>query len=88
MDEALLSPNYSFPTTPTLDSSSFIKAIEPELINIYGNENISNEKPYEIYHFGRYWVAFGTMPSGFNGGIFKIVIDSQKSNIIYLEHGK
>ena len=70
------------------DSPTFVAAIEPILFDKYNKEQILNEKPYEIYHLDAYWVAFGTLPEGFHGGVFEIVVDSQKKKAIYISHSK
>jgi len=80
---ALAEHNCDIPTNNVIDSISFVNVIEHSLFNIYSKENILREKPYEIYHFDRYWVARGTLQQISKGGTFEGVLDVQKNRIIY-----
>lgn len=70
------------------DSLTAIKIAEPILFSIYGKDNISNQSPYETYFIDNYWVIIGTLPNGWKGGTFLIIIDSRDCRIIKITHGK
>jgi len=65
-----------------------ISVAEPILFSIYGKDNITKQRPYEIYFIDNYWVIAGTLPKGYLGGTFLIIIDSKDSEIIRITHGK
>jgi hypothetical protein len=70
------------------DSLTALNIAEPILFSIYGEDNITKQRPYEIYHVGNYWVIGGTLPKDYLGGTFLIIIDSRDNRIIKLTHGK
>lgn len=70
------------------DSLTAINIAEPLLFNIYGKDNITKQRPYEIYFIDNYWLITGTLPSGWKGGTFLIIIDSRDSKVIRITHGK
>jgi len=70
------------------ESSTAIDIAEPILFSIYGKDNITKQKPYEIYLIDNYWVITGTLPKYYLGGTFLIIIDSRDSKIIRITHGK
>jgi hypothetical protein len=85
---SLANPNSHIHVNNVTDSASFIKAIEPILFGRYGTEDIPSEKPFQIYHFGRYWVGSGSWWKGYAGGVFEIVLDAEKRKIVYVTHAK
>jgi hypothetical protein len=70
------------------DSSTAINVAEPILFSIYGKNNITEQRPYEIYFIDNYWVLTGTLPKGSAGGTFLIIIDSRNSKVLRITHGK
>ena len=70
------------------DGETAINVIEPILFTVYGKSNIRNQQPYEAYLIDNYWVISGTLPKGYLGGTFLIIIDATNSKIIRLTHGK
>ena len=70
------------------DSLTAINVAEPILFGIYGKDKIIKQRPYEIYFIDNYWVICGTLPKGYVGGTFLIIIDSRDSKIIRITHGK
>jgi hypothetical protein len=70
------------------DSLTAINIAEPILFSIYGKDNITQQRPYEIYFIDNYWVITGTLPNEYAGGTFLIIIDSKDSKIIKITHGK
>ncbi len=65
-----------------------IKVVEPILFDIYGEDNIKRQRPYEAYLIDSYWIISGTLPEGYNGGTFLIIVDATNSKVIRLTHGK
>ena len=70
------------------DKQTLIKIVEPILFKGYGRENIINQRPYEIYLFGDYWIMKGTMPHVVIGGTFAIAINRKTCKVIGITHGK
>jgi NTF2 fold immunity protein len=61
---------------------------EAILIEIYGEANITKQKPYNIYHIKNYWIMDGSLPKGSVGRTFHIIIDDRTSKVIEITHGK
>jgi len=74
--------------TVILTEKAAIKYAETVLFEIYGQENIEKQKPYEVYKIDGYWVIGGTLPKGMRGGTFLIILNSKNGEIIKLTHGK
>jgi hypothetical protein len=70
------------------DSTTAIAVAEPILFGIYGKSNITEQRPYEVYHIDHYWVLTGTLPQGWDGGTFLIIINDRNSEVIRITHGK
>lgn len=70
------------------DSLTAISVVEPILFSIYGKDNIIEQRPYEIYFIDKYWILSGTLPEGYKGGTFLIIMDSRDGKIIRVTHGK
>ena len=70
------------------DSSTAVAVAEPILFGIYGEKNINEQKPYEIYHIDNYWVLTGTLPKGWKGGTFLIIMDDRNCRVLKIIHGK
>ena len=70
------------------DKQTLIEITEPILFKVYGKENIIDERPYEIYLFGDYWIMNGTMPHDMKGGTFTIAINRKTCKVIGITHGK
>ncbi|MBS1575359.1 MAG: hypothetical protein JST09_08670 [Bacteroidetes bacterium] len=75
-------------TVVVKDSLTATTIAESVLFGIYGKTNITKQKPYEIYHIDNYWVMTGTLPKGWHGGTFLIILDDRNSEIIKITHGK
>jgi hypothetical protein len=78
-----LQPTILLPTQATA-----IAVVEPILFNIYGAQNIIKQRPYEVYLINGFWHIMGTLPKGYLGGKFEIIIDAKDSRVIFLSHGK
>ena len=70
------------------DSTTAVQMLEPILFRIYGKENIVKQQPYEINLIDHYWVMSGTLPEGWVGGVFMIIMDAQNCQVIRITHGK
>ena len=70
------------------DSLTATTIAESVLFGVYGKTNITKQKPYEIYHIDNYWLLTGTLPKGWVGGTFLIIMDDRNSQIIKITHGK
>jgi hypothetical protein len=70
------------------DKESLIEIAEPILYKVYGKEKIINQRPYEIYLFGDYWIMNGTLPRNMKGGTFSIALNRKTCKVIGIAHGK
>jgi hypothetical protein len=70
------------------EKSIAIAIAEVLLFKIYSKKNITSEQPYEIYRIDGYWYISGTLPKGYLGGTFIIIINSINGVVIRLIHGK
>lgn len=70
------------------DSLTAISVAEPILFGIYGKDQITNQRPYEIYFIDNYWIINGRLSGKCSGGVFLIIIDSRDSKIVKIIHGK
>lgn len=67
------------------DEAAAIKISEAILVNIYGQQCLDRERPYEIYRFDRHWVLRGTMAEKL-GGTFFIIIDAKTAEVLRITH--
>lgn len=70
------------------DKVTAIAVVEPILFKIYGKKNIVNERPYECYFIDGHWYISGTLPKGWHGGVFEIIISAKDGGVIKLIHGQ
>lgn len=70
------------------ESNTAIKIAEAILFDIYGTENIEEQKPYEKYLIKDHWVILGTLPERSMGGTFLIIIDAKNAQVLKITHGK
>lgn len=76
-------------TGKVTDESSAIKAAEPILFNIYGEKNIKQQRPYQVYNTQKYWVIWGTLNEEYSlGGVFLIILNAQNNRVLRIIHGK
>lgn len=65
-----------------------IDVAEPILFSVYGKKHILGEKPYHCTLVDKYWVISGSLPAGYEGGVFLIIMDATNAKVIKLIHGK
>jgi len=65
-----------------------IAVAEPVLFNIYGKQQIVQERPYEAYLINGYWYISGTLPEEYEGGTFEIIIEANNGRVVHLIHDK
>jgi len=70
------------------DKEMAIAVAEPMLFKFYGQENIIEERPYEVYLIKGYWYITGTLPIGYKGGTFLIITNSANGQVVKISHGK
>ena len=80
--------NQVFYDTLIKNEQHAISFIEPILFDIYGKDQILKEQPYECYLIEGFWYISGTIPKGWNGGCFEIIINAKNAQIIKLTHYK
>jgi NTF2 fold immunity protein len=79
---------WRLPVAALPDTATALRAIEPLLFRVYNKKSIEWQRPYEIYHIEKYWVISGTLPFGYAGGIFMVVVDASNSRVLELIHGQ
>ncbi|MCB2408039.1 NTF2 fold immunity protein [Hymenobacter lucidus] len=70
------------------DKATAITVAESMLFKVYGKDNISRQRPYEAYLIDGFWYISGTLPEGWEGGVFEIILDAKTSQALALTHGK
>jgi hypothetical protein len=70
------------------NSTTAIAMAEPLLFDIFGKDLILSERPYEVYLIDGYWYLSGTIPKGWKGGGFEIIMSAKDGKIIRLTHYK
>lgn len=70
------------------DEATAIAVAEPMLFKVYGQDNIIRQRPYEAYLVDGYWYISGTLPKGWEGGVFEIILNTKTSRVLELTHGK
>ena len=70
------------------DKKTAISVAEPILFNGYGKDQIIAEKPYNVALIDGYWIMSGTLPDGYVGGTFLIVLSEKNGRVIKMTHGK
>lgn len=70
------------------NEKELVEMAEPILFRIYGKEKILNERPYNFYRFGDFWILTGTLPRESLGGTFNIKINRKTCKVICIYHGK
>jgi len=70
------------------DAGTAIAVAEPILFKIYGKDHILGEKPYNILLVDGYWMISGSLPKGWLGGTFSIILSAKDGRVIQLVHYK
>ena len=70
------------------DKETAIAVAEQILFRIYGKDQIIGEKPYTVKLVDGYWFLSGSLPKGWVGGVFSIIISAKDGRVIRLMHGK
>ena len=75
---------------PVIRNEQMAVAVAEALaFNVYGEEQIKQERPYhtELIN-GCYWVITGTLPKGYDGGVFEVVLKAEDGQVVRLLHSK
>ena len=70
------------------DKKTAISVAEPILFNGYGKDQIIAEKPYNVALIDGYWILSGTLPDGYVGGTFLIILSAKNGKVIKVTQGK
>jgi len=73
---------------PIPDSKSAVNVAEKILFEVYGKDEIIEQRPYNLVYQNGYWILNGTRPEPIIGGVFLIIMNSKDGKIIELIHGK
>ena len=63
-----------------------IAVAEPVLFKTYGKENILGERPYHCEKVGGEWRLSGSLPEGYDGGVFSISLSELDGHVIHMIH--
>ena len=72
------------------DSVEAVKIAETILFKVIGENEIINQRPYEVYFISDFWYIRGTSvkenspPTMLGGGQFNIIIDSYDSKVVLI----
>jgi hypothetical protein len=61
---------------------------EPILFKKYGKSHTMRQRPYQTTFIDGYWLINGTLPKGWVGGTFVIILKATDGEIIQLTHYK
>src|ERR1700722_7224693 len=70
------------------DKETAVAVAEPILFRIYGKDQIIHEQPYVANLVDGYWILNGTLPEGWVGGTFLIVLSARDGKVVRLIHTK
>lgn len=70
------------------DSLAAVLTAEKMLFDVYGEQNIKRQRPYEIHKIRNFWCISGTLPVHTTGGTFFIILDETDGRTVTLSHGK
>lgn len=76
------------PYTVIPDSATAVAVAESILFKVYGKDEILGEKPYNVDFVDGYWALTGTLPKGYFGGTFVIIMAAKDGRVIKLTHYK
>ena len=74
---------------PVIRNEKMAVAVAEALaFNVYGAEQIKQERPYRTELINGYWLITGTLPKGYDGGVFEIVLKAEDGQVVRLLHSK
>jgi hypothetical protein len=79
-------PPFIGPLLPT--KAVAVAVAEPILFARYGKENIIRQRPYEVLLVEGVWYLCGTLPPGWDGGVFEIMLNANDARVLLSTHGK
>lgn len=65
-----------------------VNTAEQALFQIYDEDQIKGEQPYNISKYKNKWIVQGSLPKDYVGGVFEIIIDADTSRIESVIHGE
>jgi hypothetical protein len=71
---------------PTKESA--IAVAESLAFKRYGRKNILAQRPYETYLIDGFWYITGTLPIGYEGGTFEIILAANDGRVLRFTHDK
>jgi hypothetical protein len=70
------------------DEQTAIKVAEAILSPIYGEKEITSERPFHATLHQGIWTVEGSLPAGWDGGVASIRIDKNSGTVTSYIHGK
>lgn len=68
------------------DKDTAIKIAEVILFRLYGERDVTSQKPYGVTEDENIWWVCGTLKKDDLGSVFTIAISRQTAAVLYLEH--
>ena len=78
----------NYTAKPIPDSKSAVNIAEKILFEIYGKDNIKEQRPYNLVLQNGYWILNGTRQKPMIGSDFLIIMNPKNGKIIELIHGE
>jgi hypothetical protein len=70
------------------DAATAVKIAEAVLIPIYGEKQITSEKPLVATLHNGIWTVVGTLPPDVEGGVALVEISRRDARILRMTHGQ
>jgi hypothetical protein len=70
------------------DQKTAIAFAEKALARIYGEKQITSERPFTARLDGGIWTVWGHLPDGWVGGVAEIKIRKSDAKVVSVTHGK
>ncbi len=86
ISKTVLESEIDYTEKPIPDSKSAVEIAEKILFEVYGRDNIKEQRPYNLVLHNGYWILNGTRPKPIIGGSFLIIMNAKNGKIIELIH--
>lgn len=70
------------------DAATAVRVSEAVLTPVYGDEQVSRERPMTAVLHGEVWTVQGHLPHGVVGGVAQVQISKIDARIIRMSHGR
>ncbi|WP_157807295.1 NTF2 fold immunity protein [Hymenobacter chitinivorans] len=70
------------------DTATALAVAEKVAFREFGRKNIIAQRPYEAYLVDGYWCISGTLPWGYEGGTFVVLLNAATYQVAKVSHGQ